>query len=87
MIISVVVFMVATTYHCSAQPSIRFLMVKTISPDELKQKIDPQGQLSACRDIDRCDLSSATLPERHLPLERMMELATTVLPNKGAACF
>jgi hypothetical protein len=24
MIISVVVFMVATTYHCSAQPSIRF---------------------------------------------------------------
>jgi hypothetical protein len=86
MIISVVVFMVATTYHCSAQPSIRFLTVKTISP-ELKQKIDPQGQLSACRDIDRSDLSSATLPERHLPLERMMELATTVLPNKGAACF
>ena len=64
MIISVVVLMVATTYHCSAQPSIRFrqgaawifwaqepdvdaeknraMMVKTISRDELKQKIDPK---------------------------------------------
>jgi hypothetical protein len=65
MIISVVVLMVVTTYHCSAQPSIRFLTVKTISRDELKQKIDPKDNFPLVETFDRCDLSSPTLPERH----------------------
>lgn len=79
--------MVATTYHCSAQPSIRFrqgaawifwaqepevaaekkeraMMVKTISRDELNQRIDPEDNFPLVETFDRWDLSSPTLPER-----------------------
>jgi hypothetical protein len=65
MIISVVVLMVVTTYHCSAQPSIRFLTVKTISRDELKQKIDPKDYFPLVETLTAVNYPHQHLPERH----------------------
>jgi hypothetical protein len=87
MIISVVVLMVATTYHCSAQPSIRFrqgaawifwaqepdvdaeknraMMVKTISRDELKQKIDPKDNFPLVETLTAVTYHHQYWPEGH----------------------
>jgi hypothetical protein len=43
----------------------RAMTVKTISGDELNQRIDLKDNFPLVETFDRCDLSSPTLPERH----------------------
>jgi hypothetical protein len=43
----------------------RAMMVKTISRDELNQRIDLKDNFPLVETFDRWDLSSPTLPERH----------------------
>lgn len=43
----------------------RAMMVKTISRDELKQKIDPKDNFPLVETLTADDLSSPNFPERH----------------------
>ncbi len=62
--------------------------VRTISRDQLKQKIARRTTFCLSRHSPLpLIITNICRSAIHLPLERMMKLATTVLPDKGAARF
>ena len=60
-------------------------MVKTISRDELKQKIDRGGRFQLVETLPETAFHHAHLPGAlNLPPDRVNELAPTLLPDKNA---
>src|SRR5437588_7479060 len=61
------------------------LMVKTISRDELKQKIDRGDRFRLVETLPEAAFHHAHLPGAiNLPPDRVKELAPTLLPDKNA---
>jgi len=60
-------------------------MLKTISRDELKQKIDREDDFLLVETLPAATYHHAHLPGAiNLPPEKLTELAASLLPNKNA---